>query len=191
MRLSDVDDSRPIAQRVAAGVSAGATADEVIRSAYDTHAAKIYGLAISASRDADVAADITQESFLRLLAEIRRGRYPSDPGAWLYRVASNLLVSRGRRLTVARRFAHQVVRPETTAETPETVALDHAEQRALGAALDRLNVVQRTALILAAQGLTSEEIGGHLGKTNGAIRTVLFRARRQLRRDLERKGIGR
>ena len=187
----NVDDSRPIARPVAGGLSPEATADEIVRSAYDTHAAKIYGLAMSASRDAEVAADITQESFLRLIAEVRRGRYPNDPGGWLYRVASNLLMSRGRRLTVARRFAHRVVAPETTAESPETVALDHAEQRALAGALDRLNVLQRTALIMAAQGLTSDEIGEHLGKTNGAVRTVLFRARRQLRRDLDREGIGR
>ena len=187
----NVNDSRPLVQRVAGGLSPDAAADEIVRAAYDTHAAKIYGLAMSASRDPEVAADITQEAFVRLLAEFRRGRYPSDPGAWLYRVASNLLVSRGRRLIVARRFAHRVVMPEATAETPESVAVGQAEQRALGAALDRLNVLQRTALIMAAQGLTSDEIGGHLRKSDGAIRTVLFRARRRLRRELDREGIGR
>lgn len=186
-----VDESGPFVQRVASALSRDAMADEWVRSAYDTHSARIYGLAISASRDADVAADITQESFLRLLAEVRRGRYPNDAGAWLYRVASNLLLSRGRRLTVARRFAHKVVMPETTAETPESVALGYAEHRALGSALGRLNRLQRAALIMAAQGLTSDEIGAHLGKSSGAIRTVLFRARRQLRRDMDREGIGR
>lgn len=187
----NVDESGSLVERVGSGLSRDATADEWVRSAYDTHSARIYGLAISASRDADVAADITQESFLRLLTEVRRGRYPNDTGAWLYRVASNLLLSRGRRLTVARRFAHRVMTPGTTAETPESLALGYAEQRALGSALDRLNRLQRIALIMAAQGLTSDEIGAHLGKSSGAVRTVLFRARRQLRRELDREGIGR
>ena len=187
----NVNESRPLVERVGSGLSADATADEWVRAAYDTHATKIYGLAIAASRDADVAADITQEAFLRLLAEVRGGRYPNNAGGWLYRVASNLLMSRGRRLSVARRLAHRVATPETAVDTPESVALGHAEQRALRAALDRLNVLQRTAVIMAAQGLTSDEIGAHLGKTNGAIRTVLFRARGQLRRDMDREGVGR
>jgi RNA polymerase sigma factor (sigma-70 family) len=136
---------------------------------------------LGATRDPELAADITQDAFLRLLNEVRAGRYPDNPGAWLYRTASNLVVSRARRTAVARRFAPRLVRHDDV-PSPERIALERERSRDMERVLATLPMVERAALLMAAQGLSGEEIAAHLGKTHGAARTLLFRARTRLRR---------
>jgi len=151
-----------------------------IATAYDAHSASIYGLALRATRDPEVAADITQEAFLRLLTEGRRGRVPDNVGGWLYRTSSNLIVSRARRASVARRFAPRLL-PREEPDGPDVIAVGYEQQRELEAALATLSVADRVALAMAAQGATGEEIAGHLGRSHAATRTHLTRARARLR----------
>jgi RNA polymerase sigma factor (sigma-70 family) len=151
-----------------------------ITTAYETHAAAIYGASLRSIRDPALAADITQEAFLRLLVEGRHGRLPDNVGGWLYRTSSNLIISRARRAAVARRFAPRLVRHEEP-DTPEAIAVGNEQQRELEAALATLSVADRLALVLSAQGATGEEIAGHLGRTHAATRTHLTRARAHLR----------
>lgn len=151
---------------------------------------RIHGLVLASLRDPELAADVTQEAFLRLLREARAGRYPDSAGAWLYRTALNLAVSRARRAAVARRFAPRLVRRDDP-PTPEEVSLGRERSALMRAALARLPQVQRTALIMAAQGIGGEQIAAQLGKSHGATRTLLLRARRQLRLAVEHEEAGR
>ena len=57
---------------------------------------------------ADDVEDLAQETFARLWRELERGSEPTDPRAWLYKVASNLVVSRRRWLLRARAFRTRV-----------------------------------------------------------------------------------
>lgn len=151
-----------------------------IAAAYDTHSDSIYGLALRATRDPELAADITQEAFLRLLAEGKRGRLPDNVGGWLYRTSSNLIISRARRASVARRFAPRLL-PRDEPDGPDAIALGNEQHRELQAALATLSVADRVALVMAAQGATGEEIATHLGRSHAATRTHLTRARARLR----------
>jgi RNA polymerase sigma-70 factor (ECF subfamily) len=177
-----VNDISPVTEPVRIAVSrrgSSAVAD-FIAAAYDEHEARIHGMLLGATRDPELAADITQEAFLRLLAEARAGRLPAAPGAWLYRTASNLVISRARRESVARRFAPRLLRRDDTAG-PESMAVEHERSRSMSDILARLPIADRTALIMAAQGLSGEDIAAALGKSHGATRTLLFRARERLR----------
>lgn len=71
--------------------------------AYERHAAEVYGFLVRTIRDGEAAADLLADVFTKLLVEERASRWPDQPRAWLYRVASNLAMSRGRRLQVAAR----------------------------------------------------------------------------------------
>ena len=154
--------------------------DAVITAAYETHSAAIYGLALRATRDPDLAADVTQEAFLRLLTEGQHGRIPDNVGGWLYRTSSNLIISRARRATVARRLAPFLVLGHEP-DGPEAIVLGNEQHRELDAALATLPVADRLALVMAAQGATGEEIAGRLGRSHVATRTHLTRARSRLR----------
>ncbi len=164
-----------------AGRDLGSSAlDAYITAAYEAHSPAIYGLALRSTRDPDLAADITQEAFLRLLTEGRHGRLPDNVGGWLYRTSSNLVISRVRRATVARRFAPRLLQRDEP-DGPDAIALGNERHRELDTALATLSVADRVALVMAAQGATGEEIAGHLGRSHAATRTHLTRARVRLR----------
>jgi RNA polymerase sigma-70 factor (ECF subfamily) len=177
-----VDAIKPLVE-TAAVVAAGSVPAHVAASlavAYDRHASAVYGMALRSTRDPELAADVTQEAFLRLMVEVQHGRGPDNVGAWLYRASSNLIVSRARRAAVARRFAPRLLRRDTP-DQPEDVALGNERQGHLEYALASLSVSDRIALLMAAQGATGAEIAAHLGRSHGATRTLLVRARRRLR----------
>ena len=158
--------------------------DAFITVSYEEHSSSIYGLALRSTRSPDLAADITQEAFLRLFAEGQRGRFPEHVGGWLYRTSSNLIISGARRQSVARRFAPRLVRRDESAG-PETIALGRERRSHIDDALASLSVPDRMVLVLAAQGATGQEIAGYLGRSDGATRTLLSRARVRLRAALD------
>lgn len=154
--------------------------NDIIAGAYLAHAAAIRGVALRSTRDPELAEDVTQEAFLRLLVEAQAGRHPDNVAAWLHRTSANLIVSRARRTAVARRLAPRLVE-SASPQQPDAIAVMHEQHHELRVALAALPAVDRTALLLAAQGATGEEIADHLGRSHGATRTVLCRARRRLR----------
>ncbi len=160
--------------RGAAGVAA------FITTAYEAHSSAIHGMALGSTRDPELAADVTQEAVLRLLAEARRGRLPDNVGGWLYRTTANLIVSRARRAAVARRFMPHLLRRDSPLE-PDAATLGRERRGQLDAALASLSATDRIVLLMAAQGATGEEIARHLGRSRGATRVVLLRARKKLR----------
>jgi RNA polymerase sigma factor (sigma-70 family) len=161
------------------GIDVGAVT-EMVSAAYRDHAASIHGIALRSTRDPEIAADITQEAFLRLVTEAQSGRFPDNVGGWLYRTSANLVISRGRRVSVARRFAPRLVRYDGPAE-PDAVAIVQEEHRELDRALATLTTTERVALLMAAGGAAGSEIAARLGRSPGATRTLLCRARIHLR----------
>jgi RNA polymerase sigma-70 factor (ECF subfamily) len=151
-----------------------------IARTFSEHGPRIQRIVTAATRDPEAAADITQEAFVRLLGELAADRSPVNPGAWLYRTAMNLAISRGRRATVARRLEPRLVQLDA-APDPAAVALEHERSRTIEAALDVLAPSERVAVLMAAGGASGVEIAHALGRSHGATRSLLFRARTQLR----------
>jgi len=152
----------------------------VIAAAFRDHSAAIHGTALRSTRDPELAADVTQEAFLRLVVEAQAGRFPDNVGGWLYRTSANLVVSRARRAAVARRLAPRLVRFDGPAE-PDAIAVLQEQRHELHVALATLSAADRVALLMAAHGATGQEIARHLGRSHAATRTLLSRARGRLR----------
>ena len=159
---------------------------KVVADAYDAHRRELYAFALRASRDPETAQDLVQEAFLRLLREVEQ-RQPENIRAWLYRVTANLVLSRGRRLTVADRWRHLLVSRDAP-EGPESTALRHEGTGDLEAALGGLSRDARTALLLAASGFSGAEIAATIGRSDAATRTLMCRARLRMRERLEPLG---
>ena len=100
--------------------------------------------------------------------------------AWLYTVATNLVTSRGRRMAVAERFK-AVLAIRGSAESPEQETVRAERQDIVQRALARLPTDDRTALLLSAHGFAGRDIAAVLGRSEGATRTLLTRARIRLR----------
>lgn len=126
--------------------------------------------------DVDLADDIAQESFVRLLEQPAA---PDRPRAWLFRVATNLVRDRGRAVrrrhllaTAERaRFAHG----DPPAPPDAAVGRD-GDQCLVRAALDALSEKERTALLMREEGFMHREIADTLGTTTGSVGTLLRRA---------------
>jgi RNA polymerase sigma-70 factor (ECF subfamily) len=149
---------------------------------YDGHQRELFSFALAATRDAEEASDVVQESFLKLVREINAGRPPSNPRPWLYRVAANQAISRARRVSVAARWKTVLEsRHKRDSPGPETEYLAGEASRGMHAALAELSADERTGLILAAQGFSGAEIAISIGRSQAATRTLMCRARAKLR----------
>jgi RNA polymerase sigma-70 factor (ECF subfamily) len=155
------------------------TIDEAVTACHAEHAAGLERYVRSMVRDADEAADICQEAFVRLLLAGRDGRLPDAPGAWLRRVAHNLVVSGHRHRQIGDRVLGRLADDETSSSL-EDAAIRREENETLVAALGSVPTADRTALILAAQGYRGTEIAKALGRTELASRALLCRARSRL-----------
>lgn len=128
------------------------------------------------------AAELTQEAFVRLIREEQAGRGPDQVRAWLFRVATNLAMSRARRRTVARRHEETLGRQWFESINSQNESIRRDDWRRARQVLDELPKDARTAVVLAAEGYTGREIATRIGRSEPATRTLLCRARDQLRR---------
>lgn len=168
---------------VVAGVRRPDDVGAFVLAAYDAHHRELANFVRAIERDRDTADDIVSESFVRLIEEIRRGRTPDQPRAWLYRVVANLAIDRGRRRTVVTRALGRLV-DHRTEPPPDDEVLRGETRREVWAALAHLPTDTRTALLLAAHGFSGRDIAEALGRSELATRSLICRARLRLREQL-------
>jgi len=190
----DLDSDRPplaTAVRGPVGVrsrsAAAADAEAVVLAAYQAHARELNAFARSLVRDRETAEDVVAEAYLRLVREAHAGRTPDDVRRWLYRVTANLVLSRGRRISVAQRFLGRLV-DRRQGESPESRHLRLAIDPALREAVLALPPDSRVAVVMAARGASGREIAEAIGRSEAATRTLLTRARQRVRARLEEDG---
>jgi RNA polymerase sigma-70 factor (ECF subfamily) len=151
--------------------------------AYERLAGELNGFLMRTVRDPEASADLLADAFTRLLLEERAGRWPDNPRAWLYQVASNLAMSRGRHLQVVARVDRVLQgsyrEPQDT--SPDVEVLRRERRADLDRALDQLTTVARTVLLLAAAGFDGRAISDTIGRSEAATRTLLCRSRLRLR----------
>ncbi len=156
----------------------------LVASIYDRHQRELYTFALRICRDREAAEDLIHETFVRLIVEVDAGRVPDNVRAWLYRVTANLAASRGRRATVARRWLATVTRTEGAVPGPEPTFLEYERRSDLEVVLGEISMDARTALLMAANGFSGEQIAAAIGRTGSATRTLMCRARLHLRERL-------
>ena len=149
---------------------------------YRRHVADVYRYALAVLRNPSDAEDVAQTTFLNAYRAFQRGERPRQPENWFIRIAHNVC---------RQRFRQTARRPNEVAfeeDVAETVPLDQDAVSAqdLTLALGRLAFNQRSALVMRElEGRSYAEIAETLGLTVAAVETLLFRARRALREELE------
>lgn len=159
-----------------------------LEAAFRAHATVLRGRLLKLTHDPALADDLASEAFLRLATEIDAGRAPLEPAAWLYRVGSNLMISRARRAAVATRAMPALLEREL-APSPEDEVVRRERNAVLHGVLATLRGADREVVVLAAQGYRPEEIARMTGRSGPATRTRLCRARGRLRVQLEMVGM--
>jgi RNA polymerase sigma-70 factor (ECF subfamily) len=136
-----------------------------------------------------LAEDLTADTFLRALKRISSFTWQGrDLGAWLVTIARNLVADHfksGRyRLEVTTGDVLDADDPERGPEgSPEAAVVDHITNVALLAAVKQLNPEQQECIVLRfLQGFSVAETAHAMGKNEGAIKALQYRAVRALHR---------
>jgi RNA polymerase sigma-70 factor, ECF subfamily len=155
------------------------------RTLTERHMAAVTGIARRMLRDDAEAEDVAQEAFLRLWRSgnaLEVGTSGVKP--WLRRVVSNLCIDRVRgrqRLTVVEELPEQAEAPRQHADLESKDM-----QRRVDAALKTLPERQRLALTLFHyEGLSQSEVGSVMEISDEAVESLLGRARRHLKAELQ------
>jgi RNA polymerase sigma-70 factor (ECF subfamily) len=167
----------------AASDSAAFNAAQVVYL-YERHGGQIYRFCLRQLRNREDAEDATQMVFLRAFGWWKINGYQPAGASFLFRIAQNVC-SNSRRSSVRRR---RIEIPAELVETLSSVATLVSYERRdedtialLPEALRALPDPQRRVLLFREwQGLSYREIGERLGLSQGAVESLLFRARRAL-----------
>lgn len=133
---------------------------------FEAHAGEIARFLQRRGSSPDLAADLTQDAFVRLMTST-----PAAPientSAYLFRVARNLAINHDRRqriLSFASDSEAALLEVADEAPSPERVLISRQELALVKAVLDELPPVQRQVFILSRiEGRTFADIGRTLG----------------------------
>lgn len=178
-----------IEERIVAATPADTSPRAIdLASLVHTHASLLFRVAHSVLHNTTEAEDTVQDTFVRVLQHRQTLHTVQNLRVWLIRITWNLALDRTRR-------RHPEQLDQLVADTLATQQLSAeqtlvASQRlhAVFAAMETLPTAERRVLLLAAiDELSPAEIAAILGRSEAAIRGLLFRARKRLSQRLERR----
>jgi RNA polymerase sigma-70 factor (ECF subfamily) len=151
------------------------------------YSALLFRVAHSVLRSEAEAEDVVQDVFVRVLEHRRALGGVQDMRVWLVRIAWNLAIDRRRRVR-PEQFDEGFAEGLAARDVPADAALDEARRmRAVLREMERLPRAERHVLLLSAvEELGTAEMAEVLGRSESAVRALLFRARTRLRERLER-----
>ena len=163
----------------------GVSFEVLFRQEFERRYASLHRYLSRLSDDPALAADIAQETFVRLY---QRGSMPDDTGAWLATVANNLFrnevqgrkrrarIMDGERATLV--LADPPLLPDLEAEANE-------RKTYVRAALNGIPIRDRQLLLLRYEGFSYRELAIALDISESSVGTLLARAREAFRRVLQ------
>lgn len=155
---------------------------------YERYGKKVYNLAYKMCGNQDDADDIVQSTFMRVVTDINGFREESGIYTWLYTIAKNLclqlLEKRKKRSFSSLDTLIHTVQPEENqyVALEKQYYIEQVKEGCLLGLLRCLSFYQRMAFILnILLGVKVKDIAVILDKSETATRTLLFRARENIR----------
>jgi RNA polymerase sigma-70 factor, ECF subfamily len=149
---------------------------------YDIHFERIYAFVARRTHDRDKAEDLTSEVFHKALANLKNYEWRGTPFvAWLFRIAANAVSDQSKRTA---REPVNVKDPPEQSSGPEQEAVE-ARARLFGL-VEKLPLEQRRVVFgRFVEQRSIREIARQLGKSEGAVKQLQFRALEKLRSQME------
>ena len=145
----------------------------------------VFGYLWRLTGDEQTAYDLCQETFLRAWQQFSKIRHYEQPGAWLFRVATNLALNAIERRSRASR--HVAPLDENDLPTVEDHSGHLARLDMIHQTLLQLPARERAALVLReVEGFSNDEIGHLLDISANSVRMLLSRARAHFRQHYQR-----
>ncbi len=172
---------------------------DAFRELVETHQPRVIGTVARMLGDPNEAEDLAQQIFVRVWKSAPRWEPTAKFTTWLYTILRNLVFNESRRrarhkttsldaLTDGSDHPRQFA--DGKVKAADTAMLDAEMQDAIESAIQELPEAQRMAVVMRRyQDVNYEEIGEVLELTVPAVKSLLFRARTDLREKL-RKYLG-
>ena len=158
----------------------------------------VFSLIFRMVRDREMAEDLAQDTFIKVLNNIDRYRPEFKLSSWLFKIANNVTIDHLRKRQLATVSLDGSPHAQTAAEAQATSldvesrgesALEAIESRELGSAIERaigkLRPEYRSCILLRhVEGRSYEEIASTLDLPLGTVKTYIHRARHELREAL-------
>ena len=159
---------------------------DALRELFEAYKDRVYSIAMySLGGDEDVAADVTQQVFLKLMTRIVQFRGDAEFATWLYRLVVNTCRDEQRK---QRRWVPLADSFFMTATVKQSQAAQYASKELGGQvrrAIGELKPKLRWPILLRyLEGLSYEEIGKVLGCSKGTVASRLNRGHNALSRKL-------
>jgi RNA polymerase sigma-70 factor (ECF subfamily) len=155
------------------------------------HETSIFGFLFRMMRNPEEAADLTQEVFLKVFANLEQFNPEYRFKTWLYRIASNAAVDRSRRRKHLRMHTAVLAEEEdismfpTTDPGPEALLAARETRERLASAIERMPGAYRDVLLMRVHGdLRYDEIARATRLPIGTVKNRIFRAREILKREI-------
>jgi RNA polymerase sigma-70 factor (ECF subfamily) len=171
-------------QDVAMSVTGRTQARAFVEELYARHHTEIYAYLTRMLRDPELAADLTQDAFVKAYRAYETLEDPAHARAWLYQIAHRVALDDLRRRKIVR-FLPWTGESRGSSPSAEHLVMETRLSGELQRALDKIPERQRAALLLAeVHDLTGLELAAALGVSHVAARALLTRARESLRQAL-------
>jgi RNA polymerase sigma-70 factor, ECF subfamily len=164
---------------------------------YRRYLAQVYNFAFYELGDHHAAEDATERTFLSALANLHRFEERARPAdgdgastfrVWLFRIARNAIASERRYRTRHPEAELEAAGAVADRSDPESDVALRDEAAAAWRAVERLPSDRRRAVVLRfVEEMSTAEIAGVLGRSEGAVRVLLHRALRSVAGDLGRE----
>ena len=173
--------------------------DEAFRELVRRYERPVFSLIYRMVRDRELAEDLAQDAFVKILNHIDRYRPEFKLSSWLFKIANNVAIDHLRRRqldTISMDGSPHAASAEAVESTsfeiavPQESPLEEMEAKELGSAIEqaitRLRPEYRSCILLRhVEGRSYEEIATTLDLPLGTVKTYIHRARHELRRALE------
>jgi RNA polymerase sigma-70 factor (ECF subfamily) len=159
---------------------------DAFRTLVERYMKQAYNIAYGYIHNHEDAADIAQESFVRVYRSLQSFRGDAEFSTWLYRIVANLALNRIKKKTsTVRREVRLEDALQFTGHSPdEEYRVDKSEL--LEHALHELPTLQRAAVILRhLNGFSTKQVSSILRCSEGTVKTHLHRGLKKLKSKLE------
>lgn len=168
---------------------------EAFQELIEAHQYRVIGTVAKMLGDDIEAEDVAQQVFIRVWKSAPRYEPTAKFTTWLFKITRNLVLNelrrRGRHRTQSLDGSEDdehgpIQAADAGAKPPDVAMLDDEMQVAIQRAIESLPEAQRLAIVLRRYDEFSyEEIGEIMGLSVSAVKSVLFRARTELREKLK------
>jgi RNA polymerase sigma-70 factor, ECF subfamily len=154
---------------------------------YEEYFELVYAYIARRIRTRDEAQDLTAEVFRKALEHLPRFRWTGAPfAAWLFRIGSNLIADRSKKAAREVNAAEPALMEDLkhgSKSGAQQSEFEEAERRArLFRLVDELGEDQRRVIVMRfAEDKSIRDIAGKLGRSEGAVKQLQFRALENLR----------